>query len=143
MLHIQFGFGSSMRFQRRCLNIMVIYMYIAPGWGQMSPWGPIFFRIINIQSYFPFPARFSPQMTLKVFPIPMHWRPMLTLSYNRSRSPQGHDLYIHCSTSAIGASYQVSLKSVLKIRRRFLKGFYHIWAWQPSWLCELDNLYIH
>ena len=22
---------------------MVIYMYIAPGWGQMSPWGPFFF----------------------------------------------------------------------------------------------------
>ena len=22
------------------LNIMVIYMYIAPGWGYMSPWGP-------------------------------------------------------------------------------------------------------
>ena len=35
---------------------MVIYMYIAPGWGQMSPWGPISFRIINIQSYCPFPA---------------------------------------------------------------------------------------
>ena len=56
-------------------------------------------------------------------PIPgqytcMHWQPLLTLSSNRSRSPQGHDLYIHCSTSAIGASYQVSLKSVLKIRRR-------------------------
>ena len=26
---------------------------------------------------------------------------------------------------------------------RFLKGFYLIWAWQPSWSCELDNLYIH
>ena len=38
------------RFQRRrCLNIMVIYMCYAPGWGQMSPWGPLF-RIINIQS---------------------------------------------------------------------------------------------
>ena len=48
------------RFQRRwCLNIMVIYMYIALGWGHMSPWGPIFFRIINIQSYCPFPARLS------------------------------------------------------------------------------------
>ena len=20
------------------------------------------------------------------------------------------------------------------------KGFYHIWAWQPSWSCDLDNL---
>ena len=37
---------------------MVIYMYNAPGLGQMSPWGPVFFRIINIQSYCPFPASF-------------------------------------------------------------------------------------
>ena len=21
------------------------------------------------------------------------------------------------------------------------KGFYHIWAWQPSWSCDLDYLY--
>ena len=27
--------------------------------------------------------------------------------------------------------------------RRFLKGFYHIWAWWPSWSCGLDYLYIH
>ena len=26
-------------------------------------------------------------------------------------------------------------------RRRFLKGFYHIWAWRPSWSCDLDHLY--
>ena len=24
---------------------------------------------------------------------------------------------------------------------KFLKGFYHIWAWQPSWSCDLDHLY--
>ena len=28
-------------------------------------------------------------------------------------------------------------------RRRFLKGFYHIWAWRPSWPCDLDFLYTH
>ena len=22
-----------------------------------------------------------------------------------------------------------------------MKGFYHIWAWQPSWSCDLDHLY--
>ena len=21
---------------------------------------------------------------------------------------------------------------------RFLSGFYHIWAWRPSWSCDLD-----
>ena len=69
---------------------------------------------------------------------------MLTLSYNRSRSSQGHDLYTHCSTLAIDVSCQVSLKSVRRFqRRRFLKGFYHIWAWRPSWSCDLDYLYTH
>ena len=24
-----------------------------------------------------------------------------------------------------------------------MKGFYHIWAWRPSWSCDLDFLYIH
>ena len=24
-----------------------------------------------------------------------------------------------------------------------MKGFYHIWAWGPSWSCDLDYLYIH
>ena len=28
-------------------------------------------------------------------------------------------------------------------KRRFLKGFYHIWAWQPSWSSDLDFLYTH
>ena len=23
----------------------------------------------------------------------------------------------------------------------FLKGYYHIWAWGPSWSCDLDHLY--
>ena len=70
--------------------------------------------------------------------------PMLTLSSNKSRSSQGHDLYAHCSTSAIDASCQVSLKSIhLFWRRRFLMGFYHIWAWRPSWSCDLDFLYTH
>ena len=25
-------------------------------------------------------------------------------------------------------------------RRRCFKGFYHIWAWRPSWSCDLDRL---
>ena len=46
-------------FQRRR-----IYMYNAPGWGNMSPRDPFsFFRIINIQSFCPFPVRLSLYMT--------------------------------------------------------------------------------
>ena len=35
--------------------------------------------------------------------------------------------------------YQVSWKLARRFwRRRFLKGFYHIWAWRPSWSCDPD-----
>ena len=128
--------------RRRCLNIMVIYMYVVPGWGQMSPWCPFLFRITDIQSYCPFPTRFSLNAILTVFPIQTHRPPMLTLLKNMSRSSQGHDLfYIHCSIGVIDASCHVLLKSVNQFwRRKFLKGFYHIWAWRPSWQSVLDYL---
>ena len=29
------------------------------------------------------------------------------------------------------------------IEKKLFKGFYHIWAWQPSWSCDLDHLYKH
>ena len=36
-------------------------------------------------------------------------------------------------------TYQVSWKSACWFwRRRFLKVFYHIWAWRPSWSCDPD-----
>ena len=25
--------------------------------------------------------------------------------------------------------------------KKIFKGFYHIWAWRPSWSCDLDHLY--
>ena len=40
---------------------------------------------------------------------------------------------------SMDASRQVSLKSIYWFqRRRYLKGFYHVWAWWPSWSCDLD-----
>ena len=29
------------------------------------------------------------------------------------------------------------------LEKKIFKGFYHIWAWRPSWSCDLDYLYIH
>ena len=35
------------------------------------------------------------------------------------------------------ATYQVPRSPAFWFwRRRFLKGFYHIWAWRPSWSCD-------
>ena len=123
-------------------------MVFSPSAGADEALGPFFFRIINILSICQFLFYLFPlngMLTVgPLIPIQMHWQPMLTLSSNRSWSPQAHDLYIHCSTSAIHASCQVSLKSVHRFRRRrFLKGFYHIWSWRPSWSCGLDYLYTH
>ena len=39
------------------------------------------------------------------------------------------------------ATYQVPRSLALGFwRRRFLKGFYHIWAWRPSWSCDQEHL---
>ena len=36
-----------------------------------------------------------------------------------------------------------SLKIIglLVLEKKIFKGFYHIWAWRPSWSCDLDLLY--
>ena len=99
-----------MKFERfqRSLNLMVIYVYMAPGWGQTIAPGVqfFFFRIINLQSIsFKF---FSSTDVLTIFPIQMHGRPMLTLPYNRSGSSRGHDLYKPCRAALPDASCQVS-----------------------------------
>ena len=113
--------------------------------GAHEPLGSNFFQNHQYSVLLPISCKiFTWNDILKFFPIQTHWRPMLTLPLNRSRPSQGRDLYIHCSAWAIDASCQVWLKSVHWFWRiRFLKGFYHIWAWRPSWSCDLDCLYTH
>ena len=56
-------------------------------------------------------------------------------------STQCHNLNKLWWAGVINATYQVSWKSVQRFqRRRFLKGFYHIWAWQPSWSCDQHHV---
>ena len=31
---------------------------------------------------------------------------------------------------------------LLVLEKKIVKGFYHIWAWRPSRLCDQDHLYI-
>ena len=77
-----------------------------------------------------------------LFPIEKPMLPDLTLPSNRSWLLKGHHLYKLCWAGVLKATYQVSWKSGNWFRRRrFLKGFYHIWAWLPSWSCDLDHLY--
>ena len=35
-------------------------------------------------------------------------------------------------------TYQATRSLALWFWKRFLKGFYHIWAWRPSWSCDPD-----
>ena len=57
---------------------MVIYMYIAPGQGQTTPWAQNIFFNINLLSICSFLASFLPFYIFLFFPIPMHGRPKLT-----------------------------------------------------------------
>ena len=60
---------------------------------------------------------------------------------SRSRSTQDHHLNKLGRPHIPDATYQVPRSSAFWFwRRRFLKGFYHIWAWQPSWSCDQDHL---
>ena len=68
ILHIKFGFDLSKRFQRRrCLNIMVIHMYIALGQGQTTLWAQNIFININLLSICSFLASFLPLNDIFLF----------------------------------------------------------------------------
>ena len=44
----------------------------------------------------------------------------------------------------LAAAYQVSWLSLsISVPEKILKGFYHIWAWGPSWSCDINHLYTH
>ena len=46
----------------------------------------------------------------------------------------------------MGWSSRCYIPSFVKIgppvpEKKIFKGFYHIWAWRPSWSCDLDHFY--
>ena len=52
------------RFKGRCLKIMVIYMYMAPGQGQTTPWCQIFSLTVLFSQSSPLLQDFLHKMTL-------------------------------------------------------------------------------
>ena len=80
-------------------------------------------------------------LAFKNFPIKMHKEANLTLTLSRSRSTQDQYLNKLGRPRIPDATYQVLRSRVFWFwRRRFLKGFYHIWAWRPSWSCDQGHL---
>ena len=83
MLHKKFGFDWPSDFREEDVSILwsyTMYMYIAPGQGQTTPWAQNIFLNINLLSICSFLASFLPfNYIFLVFPIPMHGRPKLTL----------------------------------------------------------------
>ena len=130
MLHIKFVFDWTRGFR----DVMYHVYYL--GLEANEPLGSNIFQNHNIQSYCPFPARFSFKIQFSIFKC------ISDLCQNTSWSSQAHVLYIHCSTLVINASCQVSLKLVHRFWRRFLKGFYMIiiWTRHPSRPWDLDYL---
>ena len=46
----------------------------------------------------------------------------------------------------MGQNLQCYIPSFIEIgppvpEKKIFYGFYHIWAWRPSWSCDLDHLY--
>ena len=65
----------------------------------------------------------------------------MTLTLSRSRSSKDHHLNKFGRPHIFDATYQIPRSSAFWFwRRRFLKSFYHIWAWRPSWSCDQDHL---
>ena len=72
----------------------------------------------------------------------MHKEANLTLTLRRSRSSSDHHLNKLGRPHSPDATYQVSRSLAFWFwRRRFLKGFYHIWAWRQSLSCVHHILY--
>ena len=68
MLHIKFGFVWPSGFRGEDIEYYGNIHVYCPGVGEYEHLGQIFFSIINIQSYYTFPARFHLKILLKNFP---------------------------------------------------------------------------
>ena len=73
-----FGFDWPSSFiEKRSLNIIVIYMYIAPGRGQTCPWGP-FFQNHKYSVHLPISIKFFPSND--IFPHSNAWATYVDLA---------------------------------------------------------------
>ena len=77
---------------------------------------------------------------LRLFPCKCIWIQNLTLTLNRPRSNSYHHL-----NNWVGYTSQILLtKSECHLPscsgEEDFKGFYHIWAWRPSWSCDQNHL---
>ena len=80
--------------------------------------------------------------TFQKISLQMHKEANLTLTLSRSRSSWDHHLNKLGRPHIPNATYQVSRSLAFWFwRKRFLKGFYHIWAWWPSLSCDQNILY--
>ena len=56
----------------------------------------------------------------------------------KDRWTQLHLTWQYSSTRCCIPSFKVI--DLLVPEKEIFKGFYHIWAWRPSWLCDLNHL---
>ena len=66
----------------------------------------------------------------------------LTLTFSRLGSTKDHHFNKLGRAHIPNATYQVRRSLAFWFwRRRFLKGFYHTWAWRPFWSCDQNIWY--
>ena len=115
-------------------------MYIAPGQGPTTPWGQNFYFNINLSSLWSFAVSFFQQWLSNSFSLYKNIRDQI---WPCCKIGQGQPSVI------IWTNYDEPEPPVLHTKPQghwpfgsgeedFLKGFYHLWAWGPSWSCDPD-----
>ena len=111
---------------------LLLYMYIAPGQGQN------FYFNLNLLSLWSFAVSFFHKMTFQQFFQYKTIRDQIWPCCKIAHSQTSVIIRTNYDGPPSPQHYIPSTRSLALWfwRRRFLKGFYHIWAWWPSWSCD-------
>ena len=128
--------------KRRCLKIMVLYMYIAPEQGQTTPLGQIICKNINLLSVWSFCCKFFPLKTLSQSSPLKCTDDQIVLAVKIGQRQPRVIIYINIvelESLMLHAKFQYHRTSGSGTED--FEGFYHTWAWRPSWSCDLKYLH--
>ena len=136
--------------RRRCLKVMVIYMYIAPGQGQATSLGSFVFFLFFFFVLFVQKCNSSVNLVIcfKFYPLNdfvtvFPFKPICVKIWPWHKIGQGQPRvtihkknFVELESPMLHAKFQDHRTSGSRE-----EGFYHIWAWRPSWSCDMDHLY--
>ena len=120
------------------LKIMIIYMYIAPRPSQTTHDSNFFLQKCNSSDNLVICCKFSAlNYFVTVFPIQTHRQPNLTFTCQPRVTILFYINFAELESQMLHVYAKFQDRPVLE---KIFKALYHIWAWQPSWSCDLDHL---